>query len=208
MASKPGKPSRRVAGPDEDIGRLDVAVDDALVVDVVERQRHLQQGVEHGLDAAAGQAGDRPALEQLHREKRPAVQLAVVEDVETMRVVQRRQRSELALEPAPGRAGQRALHELERDLAAVARIAGAVDDAHASLAEHVADLEPLVPQLVSADVGCYLVVLTGGRIRRERGARRTWCHVSKVAGPVARHVESRGARRGLVRNMVRRRFGP
>ena len=39
------------------------------------------------------------------------------------------------------------LHELERDVAAVARVAGAVDDAHAPLAELAADLEPLVPQL-------------------------------------------------------------
>ena len=60
--------------------------------------------------------------------------------------MQGRERAELALEPAPGRAGQRALHELERDLAAVARVEGAIDDAHAPFAELVADLEALVTQ--------------------------------------------------------------
>jgi len=82
-------------------------------------------------------------------------------------MVQRRERAEFALEPPPGRAGERALHQLERDFAAVAGIAGAVDDAHAPLAELGADLEPLVPQLgdVSTRRGVLMVAGQPGRRR-------------------------------------------
>ncbi len=79
----------RAVGPgrraDEDVGRLDVAVDDAVIVDVVEGQGQLAERVEHLFDALAGQAGDRPAMEELHGEEGAAAELSIVEDPEAVR---------------------------------------------------------------------------------------------------------------------------
>ena len=131
----------------QDVRRLDIAMHDAVTMDVVERCVNCRSASSTSGRAATGQAGDRPPQEQLHREERTAAELAIIEDSQAVGMVQCRERAELALEPSAGRAGERALHELERHLAAVAVIARTIDDAHAPLAELVADLKPLVPQI-------------------------------------------------------------
>ncbi len=108
-AAGPVLPGR---GPDEDVGGFDVAMDDAVAVDVIEGVGQLQERVEPLDERARREAGDGLAQEELHGEERPAVELAVVVDAEAMGVPQRRERAELALEAAAGRAGQGTLHEL------------------------------------------------------------------------------------------------
>src|SRR5262249_6197292 len=61
---------------DQDVGRLDVAVDDALLVGVLDRlaDRHEQfQALADRQTVVVAEAGDRYALDQLHHEVRPAV---------------------------------------------------------------------------------------------------------------------------------------
>jgi hypothetical protein len=85
-------------GADQNVRRLDVAVHDAVPVNVVEGVRELEQRVEAFPKRPARDAGDRLSREELHREEWPAAELAVVIDAEAVGVSQRRERSELALE--------------------------------------------------------------------------------------------------------------
>ncbi len=97
------------------------------------------------------------------------------------------------------------LHQLEGDLAAVAGVDGAVDDAHAALAELVADPEPLVPQLGAGAGAGRIVAVVGGRIRRgiaeprpavvEAVASRAWSVVGSARrlgiGPTSARMSRR-----------------
>jgi hypothetical protein len=82
-------------------------------------------------------------------------------------VAQSRQRSELALEAPASSPGNGSLHELEGDVSSVARIARAIDDTHAPLAELGTDLEPLVPQFGDGVLSGRGVVRIGGRLGRQ-----------------------------------------
>ena len=54
------------------------------------------------------------AQEQLHREERAARKFSVIVDSQAVGMMQGRERTELSLEPLACRAGERALHQLER----------------------------------------------------------------------------------------------
>ena len=121
------------------VGRLDVAVDDALSVCGVERQRRLLQPGESppGLlgTTLAQHVVQRAAAEILHHDVRPPVMLADVEDRHGVRLAGEPRRGErLPCEPLPHRAVLRVpiRQDLDRDVAAQDRVGRAVDIAHAT----------------------------------------------------------------------------
>ena len=135
---------------DQHVRRLDVAVDDPLLVGVLDRpadrDEQLQPlaGRELGFVAVLG---DRDAVDQLHHEEGPAGAGGPgVEDFGDVGMVHQGQRLALGLEPGDDLAGVHAgLDDLERDLAADGRLLlGHVDDAHAAFAD-------LLEQLVRSD---------------------------------------------------------
>ena len=92
-----------IARADEDVGGLDVAVDDARGMRGVQRVGDLDAHVEHR--GQAQRTGGEPilqrrALQILHDDERPPVLLADVVDGADVRVVQRRRRLRFAREPA------------------------------------------------------------------------------------------------------------
>jgi len=91
-----------VVGRDQDVGGLQVPVDDALLVRVLQRRADLDEEVQPLLDAQSRGVtilGDRDALDVLHDEIRPAgVGQAAVEDLGDVGVVHDRQRLAFGLE--------------------------------------------------------------------------------------------------------------
>ena len=94
----------RALGRQQDVGRLQVAVDDPGLM------RHLhglgQRDHERGrlagrLRRARESLGQAAPLEQLHREIRAAVMVAHIVDLHDVRVAQARHRLRLALKPRP-----------------------------------------------------------------------------------------------------------
>ena len=101
---------RLAALGDEDVGGLDVAVDDALRVRGVEGVCNLDPEIERDFERerpVVDAVLQRLAVEELHRDERLALGLADVVDRADVRVVERRGRARLALE-ALERAGSRA----------------------------------------------------------------------------------------------------
>jgi hypothetical protein len=134
-------------GHEQDVLRLEVAVDDPFRVSRRERCAHLR---EHEHDAHLLHrplAGERleqvGALRQLHRDERLFALDAPVEDLDDVRVHQMRGRLRLSLEAAHdhGVTGQVLLEDLERDGAAALLIEGRVDGGHPALAEDLVDAE-------------------------------------------------------------------
>ncbi len=86
------------------VARLQVAVDDAVLVGLGERARHLVEDTEGGgrIEGTPGQAGgERLALEELHDHVEPAVlRLAALEDPHRVGVTQPGEQLRLAAEPA------------------------------------------------------------------------------------------------------------
>ena len=128
------------AAGDEQVGRLDVAMDDGGAVRGVERIGDLDAEVEQVVErqrAARDALLERLALEQLHHHEVLALLFAdVVKDAD-VRVTQARDDAGFAEEAlerlgdAAGFGGQ----ELERDVAAEAGVFGFVDFSHAPAAE-------------------------------------------------------------------------
>ena len=107
---------------DEDVGRLEIAMDDAGGVGGVERVGDLDAEADDGADrhrAGGHHFVQRQAAEQLHDEIGAPVRLRRLADVvdrADVRVIQRRRRARLALE-APQmffRRGERGRQQLER----------------------------------------------------------------------------------------------
>ena len=127
---------------DEEIRRLDVAMDDAACVGGLERHGNLHAEVHHLFDgkrAVFDPLLHRPPLEQLHDDEGPAVLLAELVDRADVRMRECGGEARFALESRqPG--GLRVVflaQELDRHLAIEAEILRAIDDAHAALAELV-----------------------------------------------------------------------
>ncbi len=96
-----------------------------------------------GMQGAAAQAVEqRLAFEQLRDRVRHRAERARVVDREDVRMVERRDRARLAVEPmeAVGVVRRRVGQQLQGDLAPQTRVAGAVDLAHAALSERSEDL--------------------------------------------------------------------
>ena len=107
---------------DHDVGRLDVAVDDALLVGVLDRlaDRHEQfQPLARRQVVVVAVFGDRHAVDQLHDEVRQAVGRGPgVEHAGDVDMVHHRQGLPLGLEAGDDLAAVHArLDDLERDLA-------------------------------------------------------------------------------------------
>ena len=130
---------------DEDVGRLDVAMDDAVLVRGVERVGDLDAEVEDlvGLERPAD---DEPVLQrfafhQLHDDEGLPVRLVDVVDRADVRVLERGSGPRLALEALERLRVPRDVlgKELQSDVAPQARVLGAVDDAHAAAAQLLDD---------------------------------------------------------------------
>ena len=129
---------------DEDVGRLDVAMDDPGLVGSVERIGHLDAQLEDLLQhqrLTRDPILERLPLEILHDQKGLAVLLTDVVDGADMRVVQNRGGPRLALEALQGLPilDQALGKELERHRAAEAGVFRLVHHAHAASAETVRD---------------------------------------------------------------------
>ena len=92
-----------VVALDQDVRRLEVAVDDPLLVRVLHRRADLaeeRQPLREAEPVLVAVVGERDALDQLHDEERPAaVGGAGVEDLGDVGVVHQRQGLPLGLEP-------------------------------------------------------------------------------------------------------------
>ena len=131
-----------IAMGDEQVGRLDVPVDDAAAVRRVERLGDLPGEVQHargGQRPFFDQLLDGAPLEQLHHDERLAVVFAELVNRADVRVLQRRRQAGLALESGQPLGGRDRLgaQQLDGDFAAKLEVFGAIDHAHATFAEGV-----------------------------------------------------------------------
>ncbi len=134
-----------------DVGRLEVAVDDALLVRRVERLGHVARIRQRGRDgerAARDPVGQCLAGHKLQDQRgHPVVGLEAVDGAD-VGMIQRGQDARFALEPREPVAvgGERRRQELDRDLAPERRVAGPVHLTHPARAQPVENLvapEPL-----------------------------------------------------------------
>src|SRR6185295_6018133 len=123
---------------DEDISRLEVAVDDALLVGVLDRAGDLLEQRDADMEVAA-LGVERLSRDELEAdEDRVAVAAGFVERRDG-RMAEPRGVAGLALEPfhLSRAVGLRGLQHLERHFAAEFLVAGAEDDAHPAFAQHL-----------------------------------------------------------------------
>ncbi len=132
---------------EHDIGRLDVAVNDAAAVRVAECRAHLLHDGLHHRDREradfADDAVERPALDELHHEVQRLPGFLDRVDRDDVRVAQRSRRARLTLE-ALGHsfaAEQVGAHHLDGDLTIERDVVGEVHRRHPALAEQPHHLE-------------------------------------------------------------------
>ena len=135
----------RAVGAQLDVGGLQVAVDDAVLVRRLERLGNLpgdRQRLVEGHGAARDPRAQILALHQLHHQRPAARRVLDAVDLGDVRMVQRRERPRLALEPHQpvGVGGERVGQDLERHVASELGVAGAIDLPHAAGAERRHDL--------------------------------------------------------------------
>ena len=187
---------------DEHVVRLDVAVDDAVLVGVAQAGEHLHRDRDRALGRERALLLDdlleRAPLEVLHRDVRAAVGLAAVVDGDDVRVVEARGGLRLAPEALDELAvlGVALGHDLERDLAAEARVLGQVDRRHAADAqapEHaVAAVERLAAlgvlaghRVILPRLCCATCPREAARSRVYEAAFSTACMTSRAIGAAA-----------------------
>jgi hypothetical protein len=132
------------SAPDEEVGGLDVPVDDAPAVGRVQGVGNLYAEI-HDLRWVEGATADavleRVSLQELHGDEGPSFVLVDVVDRADVGMVEGRGGPGLPPEPLQrGVASEEPVgKELERDRAAEAGVLGLVDDAHPSAAELLDD---------------------------------------------------------------------
>jgi hypothetical protein len=145
------------ASQHEDVGRLEIAVDDSAPVREIERRRHLREVLADFLDRKPPfllhRAREIGPLQALHHVVRALVELAEVEDVDDVRMLEAGCRARLAEEARRhvGRAREGAAQEFHRDLLAERRVLGLEHGAHAPLPEQAADDE--IPHTLAHELG-------------------------------------------------------
>ncbi|MEJ7728147.1 MAG: hypothetical protein WKG00_02935 [Polyangiaceae bacterium] len=138
-----------VGARQEDVLRLEVAVEDSLLVRAAQRPRRLgddgRRRAHAELAQAAQAAAEVLALEQLHDDERGATLDAVIEDLHHVRGAQARRRLGLALEAGTPvrRLGRARVHELHRHRPLQHQVRGAPDRPHAAARQQV--LERIAP---------------------------------------------------------------
>ena len=131
---------------EQDVRRLDVAVDEPTLVCLVERSRDLgddRRGARRIERAfARDELAQVLAVHVAHRQIQGALVLAGLVDRDDVRVVERGGDPRLALEASAETwvLGQLGRDELERDVAVELLLVGEVDDAHAATADQPLDL--------------------------------------------------------------------
>ena len=130
----------RAVRPQCDIGRLQVAMNNAVLVRRFEGFRDLLgdgQGFVEGHRSGGNSIGERRTLDQLEDEGRDAVRFFEAVDAADVLVIQRRERLCFALKPceAIGVTGKGVGKDLQRDVASELRVAGAIHLAHAAYAD-------------------------------------------------------------------------
>jgi hypothetical protein len=130
---------------DEDIGRLDVAVDDAFGVRRIERIGNLDGQTEQsvGLDGPSSDAVcQRHALQQFHRNEGPPIDLVDFMDHANVGVVQRGRSLGLALKTAEGLriVGQFLGKELQGNVTPQLKVFRLIHYAHASTTDSAEDV--------------------------------------------------------------------
>ena len=133
---------------DDDVVRLEIAMDDAAVVRLLEGAADLTQDQIHSLRkqrAVLQDLSERLAAQKLHGDEQiPVVGLPEVEELDGVGVLELSDRAALALEPLRVLIARRDIGEqdLDRDLAADSAqdLLGQIDPAHTALGDQAVDL--------------------------------------------------------------------
>ena len=131
---------QRVIATQQDVFRLDVAMDDAVLVRVLERVRRLagdaKRVIQRQLLLPIEPVPETLPLDERHGEPEPAGRLAGIEDGEDVGMLQPRGEPDLALKSlGTERRGKLGVEHLERDRAVVPHVLCEVDRRHAASTE-------------------------------------------------------------------------
>jgi hypothetical protein len=134
----------RAIGSNLDVGRLQVAMDDPLLVRRLECFRNLPrdwQRLVNGNRPVRDSFGERRSFDQLHDQRADTVRLFQAIDLRDVRVIELRQRPGLALEArqALGVVGKGVGQNLDSDFASEVPVGGAVHLAHPAFANQGGD---------------------------------------------------------------------
>ncbi len=170
-----------VAAREQDVLRLDVAVDDAEGVGRAERVRHLVGDLQRVVHRQHGLARDavaqRLARDERHHVVEEAVRLAGIEQAEDVRMVELGGELDLSLEPLGAHRGrQLGVQHLDGDVALVPEVVREEDGGHAAGAQLALDAVA-IPQRVlqlleGAGVGLGLDAGRRAALHAERGPRK------------------------------------